>query len=877
MGNLLRAVLIFWFGTALGASHYLDGALSTGSGDGSSWANAWTNPLAVNWASVSAGDTLFISGGSASFTYTNTLGFPNNKSGTSGAWITVSPGRDAGHNGMVIFNAATISSASGCQFVWINGAKSLSFVDPTNRVQVTTGSSAITNNIGIRIQNLYSEISSDTSPVVWYWGDAPMNNRISYVEVAGVSNAYAILHPGSDWHGSILNINGNGDPSTNNTFEYLFLHDCAVASFISSAQTAIGFDCNVFKFGIILNNFEDTFNLSAGWTIRDSVLGPLKTGQGTGHADMFQWTGDFIKVYNNDIRESLNSIQRLQTYATGGGNSVRHDMYWFNNLVTEKQGRAEFGGTWNEMLCHVNFDPLHTANYVAYSNIFYFNNLFYNSVYSSFSGAMAGSPVLNFSRGTGVTNAEILSVAFMNNLVIEKHKGIGFPFLTNSDSANGYYGVTTNTLKVLYNVFAGTNRDAGASNLFNARNLAMIDSSTNAEFSPYKFNNVTNFPVLSDVVNDNFEIVPSDTVAHNTGTNLSSVFTALGYASPFDSLNRARPASGAWDMGPLQQTVDPALKVWFTFQDNFDTTNKVLDFSGNNHWGQRLGKCDAIDPSHTNWPTRILTSAGAPGVISNGYCASFHWFTNSAYSSYHREGQYIAITNINSISNLNQMTVCIWARMRPTDFSPGGYFNEQSTTLVSAGIPSGNRGTFTLARDYTPNTLFEVLTNGSPMQFMTLNFPDANSVDGNTTNWNHYAFTWSNGVASIYFNGTNIASQNQSSSAVTNLIIAADNGVVPYMSLGVETHGGSPIMDDTGVCDPGFDDYPNNGWNNSVMQDFRLYNRALSPSEILTVFQGGGSGSGGGGGGGVSAPSQLQIGNGTISIPPGGSISIPPQ
>ena len=84
-----------------GASRYVDKA-ANGANNGSSWANAWESFADINWGSISPGDTLYISGGSNSKIYYETLDV--NVSGTSSGIITIRGGTDSNHNGKVIID-----------------------------------------------------------------------------------------------------------------------------------------------------------------------------------------------------------------------------------------------------------------------------------------------------------------------------------------------------------------------------------------------------------------------------------------------------------------------------------------------------------------------------------------------------------------------------------------------------------------------------------------------------------------------------------------------------------------------------------------------------------------------------------------------------
>jgi hypothetical protein len=100
------ALAILLTSQATGAApHYLDSA-ATGANDGSSWSNAWKSFAAISWASVSPGDTIYISGGATSRTYNEQLTIA--KGGTSGSPITIASGASApspaGHGGTVIID-----------------------------------------------------------------------------------------------------------------------------------------------------------------------------------------------------------------------------------------------------------------------------------------------------------------------------------------------------------------------------------------------------------------------------------------------------------------------------------------------------------------------------------------------------------------------------------------------------------------------------------------------------------------------------------------------------------------------------------------------------------------------------------------------------
>ncbi len=92
---------------AYAANWYVDNA-ATGTNSGTSWTDAWTGLAAIVWTSVNPGDTVFISGGTTSKTYVESIIYT--RSGTSGSPITIDIGVNSpfpsGHNGVVIIDGS---------------------------------------------------------------------------------------------------------------------------------------------------------------------------------------------------------------------------------------------------------------------------------------------------------------------------------------------------------------------------------------------------------------------------------------------------------------------------------------------------------------------------------------------------------------------------------------------------------------------------------------------------------------------------------------------------------------------------------------------------------------------------------------------------
>ena len=86
---------------------------ATGSDNGTSWTNAWKSPASIVWNNISAGDTIYVSGGTDSTTYvpSTIYGFSiaiggaatPNWTFASGDPVVIAPAWHSGHNGDVYF------------------------------------------------------------------------------------------------------------------------------------------------------------------------------------------------------------------------------------------------------------------------------------------------------------------------------------------------------------------------------------------------------------------------------------------------------------------------------------------------------------------------------------------------------------------------------------------------------------------------------------------------------------------------------------------------------------------------------------------------------------------------------------------------------
>jgi hypothetical protein len=119
----------------------------------------------------------------------------------------------------------------------------------------------------------------------------------------------------------------------------------------------------------------------------------------------------------------------------------------------------------------------------------------------------------------------------------------------------------------------------------------------------------------------------------------------------------------------------------------------------------------------------------------------------------------------------------------------------------------------------------------SPTGQAKLNFPE-NGFNGNTTNWHHYAATFSAGTVVLYFDGQPVSTNVLP--VVTQLTLSqSPSRAYDWIGIGANPHVGTPELEnETG------EDYPNNGWMNGVIDDVRIYNRALVAGEIEAIVSG---------------------------------------
>ena len=314
MGNLLRKLsgvlgLLLLPALAYTSSWYVDPAAAQ-NGNGASWATAWNSAGAISWPSVQPGDTIYLSGGANSQTYTSPLSV--GASGSAGAPITIKAGQEAGHNGTVIFDGGGGTSPmidlGSHPYITIDGDYSGSrhivlqnnSLGSDDALLFGSGRGAGNFLLGIVITSI--EVRNSGSGIkVNYPKDIEIAD--SYVhniacEVGIAVNGSMDMQPGALW--------GQG----------AVIHDNTVQ--VNNQQQNQGYGPDAIQG----TNGVDVYN--------NTILGALGANNCTQHQDGFQFGGNYERVYNNFFYCLANSYTEGD-WSSKADHTAGH--YWFYNNV----------------------------------------------------------------------------------------------------------------------------------------------------------------------------------------------------------------------------------------------------------------------------------------------------------------------------------------------------------------------------------------------------------------------------------------------------------------------------------------------------------------------------------------------------------------
>jgi hypothetical protein len=255
----------------------------------------------------------------------------------------------------------------------------------------------------------------------------------------------------------------------------------------------------------------------------------------------------------------------------------------------------------------------------------------------------------------------------------------------------------------------------------------------------------------------------------------------------------------------ISQPQDESLIAHFTFEEDF-SGGMLLDGSGQGNHAYAVPRFGSI----TNWP-EVATG------VDGGTAGLFDYYYDGW--SLGRSGDYAAVSYLAPFRNLTNATVAVWIHYHA---APGGnYLADANATAISAGYAV--TGAWDLGRSSSDYTEVSFFTNNTASAAVTLTFPDRSyQTGGDSGGWHHYAFTFSQGTVRTYYDGL----------PWREAVVPLDRLTVAryFLGIGCKTHNGDPLLEE------GIDIYPNHGWLNGRLDDIRIYDRALSAAEIVTVF-----------------------------------------
>jgi len=298
--------LISQAGSAYGASWYVDNA-AAGAGTGRSWTDAWTSFANVRWGSagVTAGDTLYISGGSSGKTYTQSLNV--GAGGQAGNLLNIRVGQDAGHNGNVVFSNASIN-CSDYQYLHISGqyqsSTNLYFNGITSGTEYTT---AIGGSGGGHLVEYV--IVNNTMSGIAFGNSLTVATTIRNCAIYGVYGKRGISL--------------RGETSLSQWDKYV-IQNCYVQGISSGAAG------------------PDLIHINAGATVASNyftyLAGTPKTDE---HPDMIQAMGPkYVKVCNNIFDSPTDSCVDVDFWF-GGSDRTLLNFYVYNNVVKSTKGSSK--------------------------------------------------------------------------------------------------------------------------------------------------------------------------------------------------------------------------------------------------------------------------------------------------------------------------------------------------------------------------------------------------------------------------------------------------------------------------------------------------------------------------------------------------------
>lgn len=802
---------------------YVDSA-ATGAGTGKSWTDAWTSPTSVVWGTngVKAGDTLYISGGQSSKTYSASLNI--GASGTASNPIKVRVGQETGHNGVAVLPFIGINTH---RHIIVDGSRSQSFVPPKNVWNIDD----IKSNIGIRVTN-------PSTTGIFVSGNGGEDNTIRYVEVGPIGTVANI----NNIHGiQFLNLTSIDDW----LIEYVWIHDIQNDGINMNASTGNPekWDAMVVRWAIVENTGDDGIQIVRnGFTLENSFLRDHWLALYNGHPDQLQFSGvssRYLKVVNNIMRNKANSLIIGEHYVTEGGqlgpmliagNIFYNTRDWYYT-DTNSPGTVTGGQAYG-----VTFDAWRPNNDISVNRAtwtgFHFLN---NTVYYQRTVPIKVGRAEPEGRTRSVRRLDFTNSAIRNNLVIESawNSSNPSPFLiagapAGTDPSNGIF-YDSSSFPMTHNVVAGSNKKISWGGIIHSTGEAF----TGATGMP---GNVSMMPSFSSLTSYDFKLNSGDTAAKDKGYNLSALvddFPELGT----DLYGNRRGQGDGWDIGAYEypsggtapdpgpeqepEPVPPTtggLQLHLSFDsDDFNAAGTSVNSITQRYFTDASGNGNTAN-CQVNFTKNGISFNQCPLPTTGPDGSQAARFVGNTCE---RSSDYLAIAKDSSISDLTRGTISIWATDENTL-----YHNDQIIDAFGQMQPN----TWQIGED---GANYKAFTANDDLGLETdlLTFPGETRP---VNSWNHYAVTWDGSTVRGYWNG--ILFQE------TPLKRFSKFSIGNYLALSALMHGSNRNISDAGNCisqyggTPGQDyTFPNAGFMQGKIDDVRIYSRALSGSEIASL------------------------------------------
>jgi hypothetical protein len=484
--------------SARAATWYVDNT-ATGLNNGTSWTNAWTNITLIS--GVSAGDTVYISGGpvGSSQTYNLTgVGWPG-LAGSSNNPITYIIGQDGTHSGVAVFNGGGVGNPT---WITINGNYQNT---GSHFVFTNVFPNAIAGNqLGFALR--YTTVQAAIN----------LTGHLTELDHVVIVPAYNSLSTDI-----VLTDNSAQAPVDN------FVHDCTITAMRQAPLSGTGMcDCNTMT-NIALSGCGDWgLDISGGVTVSNCLFNTAAiTNYATGTLSSNAKHGDAIQL-NGALTGSCSSVRILGntflnwpqsavvSYAGNYGCCVVFTNIWICNNVFDytapdfAANASPCDGSWAIALY-----PLPPNVVPPFSNVIVANN----TIVDQYGGGIALGTY--FTNGTGN--------AVVNNLVMTQ--GGNGADVTTPVSAS------TSTIWVACNKVTGVPSGCFDPSIQPPNNPGPLST------SPVTFVNWVPFSPGND-----FHLASTDTGATGNGTNWPMQFFTA------DKDGNPRPSSGPWSLGAYE-------------------------------------------------------------------------------------------------------------------------------------------------------------------------------------------------------------------------------------------------------------------------------------------------------------------------------------